>query len=93
MTTRKERSRACIANHLDAHRGEKGVAESILRKTYGNTPDISKAIRDLFDIGYLTREGKGGKHSPFLYSLTPTGLQYAKALREEIEIAKFMTSM
>jgi hypothetical protein len=86
-----ERSRNCIAHHL--WHCTQGVAESVLRKTYGNTPDISKAIRDLYDIGYLSREGKGGKGSPFLYSLTPVGRLYVKAIGEELEVARIMTTM
>ncbi len=45
--------------------GEK--KESDIRKKYGNTPDVSKALRHLISMKYIKRSGKGGRLSPFIY--------------------------
>lgn len=45
----------------------KTMLESEIRKKWGNTPDVSKALRILVSLGYLQRTGSGGRQAPFQY--------------------------
>jgi len=44
-----------------------GTAEAIVRITFGNTPDTSKALRLLREQKKIRRSGFGGRVDPFVY--------------------------
>ena len=46
--------------------GEDTMPESDIRNFFGNTPDVSKALRLCTKIGGLRRSGKGGRLDPFV---------------------------
>ncbi|DBA76878.1 TPA: hypothetical protein ACH3X1_009480 [Trebouxia sp. C0004] len=56
---------------LIGHR--KGVFESKLRRSMGNNPDTSKALRKLWQEGLLDRGGLGWRMDPFRYSRKKPG--------------------
>ncbi|CAL8464346.1 g3881 [Coccomyxa elongata] len=73
-------TKACqIWQHLRAcaEKGFENVPESLLRTTFKNTADTSKAVRKLKDDGLVQRSGLGGKGSPFLYKVAPASLTTA----------------
>jgi cobalamin biosynthesis protein CbiD len=41
--------------------------EAELRKRFGNTPDVSKAVRCMLKAGSITKTGSGGRWSPYIY--------------------------
>ena len=45
------------------------MAEWLCRKEFGNTPDISKALRLLVTEKNVKRAGKGGRAEPFMYQV------------------------
>ena len=57
-----------LAAKLEAFIREHGeIRESVIRETYGNSPDTSKALRLLQKSAMITRTGLGGRVSPFTY--------------------------
>lgn len=51
--------------------GGTGVPERMLRQTFGNNPDTSKALRFLVAENRIIRSGLGGRKDPFSYVLAP----------------------
>lgn len=41
--------------------------ESEIRKAFGNTPDVSKALRYMLKAGSVKKTGSGGRLSPYVY--------------------------
>lgn len=62
---------AYITKHQDEYlnKGAKGVPERSLRLTFGNNPDISKALRFLVTGDRINRLGLGGRKDPFSYTI------------------------
>ena len=55
---------------LVSHLGVRGATvERDFRLLFGNTPDVSKALRLLVHGGLVRRAGGGGKNAPFVYTL------------------------
>lgn len=81
LLTRQQRARAQLLVHIagNAHRD---VVEQELRNKYGDSPDISKALRQLAEERLVRREGVGVKRSAFKYAVLPEGV----ALVEEMKI-------
>lgn len=47
--------------------GATGVVESVLRKHFGNSADVSKGLRLLVKADAVFRRGQGGRADPFVY--------------------------
>ena len=57
-----------FANEIDVYvRSNDGTYEDAIRNEFGNTPDVSKALRMLRSRGRVVRSGEGGRLSPFSY--------------------------
>jgi hypothetical protein len=64
--TKFERAKARVIKYLQKFGSS---PEAPIRHHYGNTPDVSKALRALLKLGMVTREGKGGRNSTYMYHL------------------------
>lgn len=60
------------------------VGDMEIRKTYGNNPDISKAVRWLYAEGYLARSGGGKKSDPYRWTVLPKGLEHVPTLKQKL---------
>lgn len=73
----KERSHAtpctrarlhCLALVLCEYiKREEETTETAIRKAFGDTPEVSKALRLLVSKNHLLRCGQGGRRDPFRY--------------------------
>ncbi|BDA49782.1 hypothetical protein COCOBI_14-4020 [Coccomyxa sp. Obi] len=66
-------------------KGFKKVPESLLRTTFKNTADTSKAVRKMKEDGLVQRSGLGGKGNPYLYGVTPASLTTAHYATQPVE--------
>lgn len=58
----------CLALVLQEYlRREEQTTEQAVRKAFGDTPEVSKALRLLVSKGQLRRLGHGGRRDPFRY--------------------------
>ncbi|KAL3137140.1 hypothetical protein ABBQ32_006710 [Trebouxia sp. C0010 RCD-2024] len=75
--TRVQRFGASILHYLHdkLKAGKKETLESVIRRDFGNNPDISKALRMLVAEKNVMRVGKGGRADPFTYQLALVALQ------------------
>ncbi|KAA6427280.1 MAG: hypothetical protein FRX49_03037 [Trebouxia sp. A1-2] len=71
--TRVQRFAATILQYIrdNLKAGKTETFESVIRKEFGNNPDISKALRLLVSEKNVKRAGKGGRIDPFTYKLAP----------------------
>ncbi|DBA92787.1 TPA: hypothetical protein ACH3X1_002979 [Trebouxia sp. C0004] len=69
--TRVQRFAASIIQYIrdNLKAGKIETFESVIRKEFGNNPDISKALRLLVSEKNVKRAGKGGRIDPFTYKL------------------------
>lgn len=65
---RVARARSQALTHIG---GQGRVLEREIRDAYGNSADVSKALRQLVGEGALRRTGEGGKRSAFAYTILP----------------------
>ncbi|PSC75810.1 polypyrimidine tract-binding-like protein 1 isoform X1 [Micractinium conductrix] len=77
LNSRVGQATASILDYIRRHQafyleqGGSGVPERILRQTFGNNPDTSKALRFLLAESRTLRTGLGGRKDPYSYVLAP----------------------